>query len=193
MAKKTRIIFTEGDKVFLRPLSAKDINEKYLAWINDAGVTRFTETGNFPTTMKGLRDFYRGIKSSKNDIMLAIISKKDSHHIGNIKLGSINWIHRYADLGIIIGEKKYWGKGYGTEACRLLLKYAFVKLNLNRVCLGVWGIHGPAIRAYKRAGFKIEGRRRNKFHLEGKYVDEVAMGILKKEFIKSATKGRKGS
>jgi len=191
VAKKTKVVFIEGSKVLLRPLEKKDINMKYLSWINDAEVTRCTEIGNFPTTLMGLRTFYSGVSKSKNDVMLAIVDKKKDLHIGNIKLGGISWIHRFADLGIIIGEKKYWGRGYGSEACRLLLKYAFECLNLNKVTLGVYGTHEAAIEAYKKAGFKTEGRLTGMMRLKNKYVDKVIMGISQKEYL-SGRSGKDG-
>lgn len=179
---KSKIIFLKGDKVFLRPIQKKDINEKYLSWINDTQVTRYTDIGNFPTTLAGLKDFYYEVSKSKKDAMFAIVHQKNNLHIGNIKLGNINWVHRYADLGIVIGDKKYWGKGCGTDACRLLLRYAFEILNLHRVFLGVSALNKYAIRAYKRIGFKIEGRKREVFRINNRFSDEFIMGILQREF-----------
>ena len=170
-------------KIYLRPLTRKDINQKYLSWLNDPDVTRYIESGIFPTTKKALKDFYERVNKSKTDVIFAIATKKDNIHIGNIKLGNINWIHRYADLGIMIGEKKYWGKGYGQEACRLLLKYAFEVLNLNKVILGVYATHKQAIRIYQKVGFKIEGRVKKLLNFKGKYTDKIVMGILKQEFL----------
>lgn len=181
---KNKIVFLEDKKVILRPLQEEDINERYLSWVNDREVTKYMETGIFPITLKELREFYKRISKSKTDIIFAIVDKKNNLHIGNIKLGSINWVHRFADLGIMIGERKYWRKGYGQEACRLLLEYAFNRLNLNKVILGVYSVHKPAIKAYQRVGFKIEGRIKRMLRLEGKYVDKIIMGISRKEFEK---------
>jgi RimJ/RimL family protein N-acetyltransferase len=83
----------------------------------------------------------------------------------------------------MIGEKKYWGKGYGQEACKSLLKYAFNNLNLNKVILGVYENHKPAIRAYQKIGFKIEGRIENLLNFEGKYVNKIIMGISRQKFL----------
>jgi RimJ/RimL family protein N-acetyltransferase len=176
--------FLVGSKVILRPLVEKDINKKYLNWINDPEVTRYMETGTFPTTLQDLREFYDKIKNSRSDVIFAICDKRVKKHIGNIKLGNINWVHRYADLGIMIGDKNYWGKGYGQEACRLLLEYAFNRLNMNKVILGVFANHKSAIKAYRKAGFTIEGRIKYIFNVKGKFVDKILMGITQKEFRK---------
>jgi RimJ/RimL family protein N-acetyltransferase len=179
--KKDKVIFIEGKNIILRPLQRKDINFRYLKWINDPEVTKFMTTGVFPTTLKELENYYKGL-NKHNNIMLAIIIKSNKRHIGNIKLGNINWVHRYADLGIMIGEKKYWGKEYGVEAIKLILDYAFGRLNLNKVILGVYAIHTSAIRAYQKIGFKIEGKIKKIFFMDGEWVDKFIMGILKEEF-----------
>jgi ribosomal-protein-alanine N-acetyltransferase len=171
--------FLEGEKVILRPLVETDITDTYLSWLNDEEVTMYMESGVFQNNMTGLKSFYDCISKSKNDVMFAIMAGKK--HIGNIKLGSINWVHRFADLGIMIGDKESWGKGYGTEACSLLVNYAFKKLNLHKVWLGVYANHEKAIQAYITAGFKIEGRMEKMYNFNGNYVDKVLMGITKEE------------
>ena len=80
--------------------------------------------------------FYQIRIDNRHVFIDAILNKKTGAHIGNIKLGDINWIHRFSELGIMIGDKRYWGKGYGEEACKLVLAYAFDRLNLNKVILG---------------------------------------------------------
>ena len=180
--QKHKIVFLEGRKVILRLLQEEDINERYLSWLNDKEVTKYMETGNFPTTLAELHSFYDKITKSRTEVMFAIVTKHNKLHIGNIKLGNINWIHRYANLGIMIGDKRYWSRGFAQEACRLLLEHAFIGLNLNKVFLGVYATHSPALKAYKKIGFKIEGRMRKMFSINNKYVDKVIMGILREEF-----------
>lgn len=185
---KNQTEYLEGKNVALRLLDENDINGGYLSWLNDREVTRFTETGIFPTSITELKGYYKRISGSRNDVMFAIIIRENNVHIGNIKLGGINWIHRHADLGIMIGEKKYWGKGFGEEACNLLLGYAFKTLNLNKVILGVYGNHEAGMRTYQKAHFAIEGRIRDYYNFNGKFVDKVIMGISKKTFDKNMSK-----
>jgi RimJ/RimL family protein N-acetyltransferase len=176
-------IFLDGKNVYLRPLLKSDITQRYVDWMNDAEVTRFMVTGVFPVTKRDLENYYRAFRQSKTDLLFAIIEKSSKRHIGNIKLGAISWIHRFADLGIVIGDKQCWGKGYGSEACRLLLSYAFGRLNLNKITLGVYGTHKSAIAAYKKVGFRAEGRIRKLLILDGEYVDQVLMGILRDDYL----------
>lgn len=174
-----------GKKIYLRLLNKRDINKRYLSWLNDTEVTKYMISGLFPSTRKDLEDYYKKVHESKTDIQFAIIEKENNLHIGNIKLGSINWVHRFADLGIMIGEKKYWHGGRGQEACRLLLEYAFKRLNLNKVILGVYENHISAIESYQGIGFVIEGRIKDFLYFEGKYIDRIIMGISQKEFLKT--------
>lgn len=173
-----------GKRIYLRPLAESDVNERYLSWISDSSIAKFLDVNLFPTTKRQLIDFYNQVRKSKTDVMFAIVTKNKDRHIGNIKLGSINFIHRYGDLGIMVGEKKFWGKGYSQEAINLLLNYAFNKLNLNKVILGGYGNHRAAIKCYKNVGFKVEGRIKELLYFEGKYVDKIIMGVSKKEFNK---------
>lgn len=102
--------------------------------------------------------------------------------IGEITL-SVNWVDSNAWVGIIIGERDCWGKGYGTDAMRVLLAYAFTELNLFRVTLGVHAYNPRAIRSYEKAGFKIEGVMRGETFREGRRTDGLYMGILREEWL----------
>jgi [ribosomal protein S5]-alanine N-acetyltransferase len=181
--------FAEGSLVYLRPLTPGDLNERYLGWINDPEVTRYTETGVFPSTAADLERYYRNVASSKTDVMFAIVHKRSGRHVGNVKLGSIHWIHRTATMGILIGDKAFWGKGVGLEATRLMAEYGFERLNLHRINLGVFVEHQAAVRCYERAGFKIEGRLREDLFQGGEHKDRLWMGLLRSEYkpLKAAT------
>ena len=189
MGQKTA--FVEGSLVILRPLERADLNERYLGWLNDPEVTRYTETGTFPTTSEDLENYYRGITSSRNDVMLAIVDKQSGLHIGNVKLGPIHWVHRWATFGILIGEKEFWGKGAGEEATRLMVEYGFRRLNLHRIDLGVFAEHEAAVRCYEKVGFKVEGRMREDLFRGGEYKDRLWMGLLRSEYKPLKTGKRK--
>lgn len=109
------------------------------------------------------------------------IETKDGQHIGNIEL-RINWVHRCAELGIPIGEKDYWGKGYGTDTVKTLLRFAFELLNLHRVYLQVAEFNTRGIRCYEKCGFVHEGRTRQGRFINGRYWDTLHMGILRDEW-----------
>ena len=87
--------------------------------------------------------------------MFAIADAESHRHIGNVKLGPIDWVHRRAMFGIMIGEKEFWGKGAGEEVTRLMVEYGFYRLNLRRIGLVVFEEHRSAVRCYEKIGFKI--------------------------------------
>src|SRR5215471_3667811 len=174
--------FLQGDRVYLRPLERADLNETYLGWLNDTEVTRYLETGSFPSTMPDLEKFYEGVTSSRSDVIFAIMDRKSQRHIGNAKLGPISWVHRRALFGIMIGEKDFWSQGIGKEVTRLVVEYGFQRLYLNRIGLAVFAEHESAVRCYQSVGFKVEGKFREEMFSEGMYKDRLWMGLLRSEY-----------
>jgi RimJ/RimL family protein N-acetyltransferase len=102
--------------------------------------------------------------------------------IGFVSLWIANWTSGEAGIGIGIGERADWGKGYGTDAMRLALRYAFAELNLARVSLEAFAHNARAIRSYQKAGFTLEGTQREWARRDGRRWDVVNMGILKEEY-----------
>lgn len=177
--------FLVGEWIYLRPLEPADVTEAYVGWLNDSDVTRFMQTGAFPTMRHSLRQYVKRLGKSSDTVMLAMVERGTGRHVGNVKLGPIHQIHHRADLGIMIGEKTRWGRGYGREAVGLMLGYAFERLNLHKVTLGVEAGHKPAVRLYEELGFKIEGVQRQHIFRNGRYRDNLVMGLLRSEYRKN--------
>lgn len=170
------------EKIYLRSLRRDDLGEEYLSWLNEPEVSRWIESGLFPTTPDDLVRFYESVTRDPNQVVFAICDSETDVHIGNVKLGPISWVHRRATLGILIGNKAFWGRGLGAEATRAAVEYAFDRLDLRRVDLGVYADHAAAIRSYEKVGFKIEGRLREDMYRDGTYRDRLWMGLLKSEY-----------
>lgn len=175
--------FIVGKSLYLRGLEKSDLEGDYFQWLNDQDVTKYLDSGNFPNTIENMEEFYRNTVLSGNNVIFAIVDIESDKHIGNIKLGPINWIKRISSMGIMIGDKDCWGKNYGIESIKLVLDYAFNKLNLHKITLGVVANHDAATKVYEKAGFKIEGRAKSQFYLNGTYLDAMYMGILRDEFM----------
>ncbi len=178
--------FIIGEKLYLRGLERADLEGEYFDWLNDREVTRFLRSGLFPNNAERMEEYYRSVALSPDNVMLAIIEKESDRHIGNIKLGPIDWVARIAFLGIMVGDKKSWGKGYGTEAIRLVIDYAFNRLNLHKVTAGIVAIHQASIRAFEKAGFEVEGQAKSQFFLDGEYCDSLYLGITREDFLKNS-------
>lgn len=174
--------FIEGKRIYLREVRPSDVNERYYRWLNDPEVTRFLESRYFPNSVEQIRDFVAGKLGDRDNVFLAVVLKEEDRHIGNIKLGPIQWIHRLADIGLLIGEKDCWGQGYATEAIQLFSDYAFNVLNLHKVTAGCYAPNEGSARAFRKAGFAVEGIRKDQFYSNGAYVDEILLGLIRPDW-----------
>lgn len=177
MEKKFLIM---GKRIYLRKIISSDANKKYVSWMNDRRVNRFLESRFKKWSIRDLKSYIKMIDKSGDNLFLAIILKNGDKHIGNIKIGLINRIHRNAEIGIIIGEQDCWGNGYATEAIKLVAGYCFDSLKLHRLTAGAYKNNLGSIKAFGKAGFSIEGLKKKHFKFNGSYVDGVALGIVKK-------------
>lgn len=114
--------------------------------------------------------------------MFSIRDRADDQMIGIVDLSGINWVTGDAWVGIGIGERAFWGKGYGTDAMNLILQFGFEELNLRRVSLTVFGYNERAYKSYRKVGFQEEGRLRQWMQRAGERYDLIYMGILREEW-----------
>jgi RimJ/RimL family protein N-acetyltransferase len=121
-------------------------------------------------------------KETSSETFFAIRTLEDDRLIGFIALMAIEWNHGDAWVAIGLGERMDWGKGYGTDAMRLVLQYAFTELNLYRVSLGLFDYNSRAQRSYEKVGFLLEGRQRQLTQREGQRWDMLIMGILQPDW-----------
>lgn len=174
--------FIIGKKIYLRPLYLEDLKKGYLDWINNPEVNRYLMGGIFPTTQDKLKEYYEKVMGSDKDVIFAIIVKKTDKYIGNIKIGDIDWVNRNAHCGRLIGEKRYWGKGYGTEALKLVIDYAFNILNLNRICNRMVADNIGAVKSCEKVGMQREGVFSQVRYLNGEYKDAIQFAITKDRY-----------
>jgi RimJ/RimL family protein N-acetyltransferase len=172
--------FRIGTKVYLRPLEKADA-KTLASWFNDQEVTR-TLRIHRPISIGAEELFLERLAQEQQDIVLGIVIKATDRLIGTTGLRQIDPKNRHASFGISIGEKGEWNKGYGTEATRLLVNYAFETLNLNRVWLEVYENNERGIRAYEKVGFKKEGVLRQAYFNQGRYWNTLVMAILREEW-----------
>lgn len=174
-----------GKLVRLTAENPEIVMEKFSMWNRDSELARL-EAARPATlyTKKQIKEFIeKELLGDRPDLFFFMIrSLEDDRLLGETGLDEVQWQHGESFVGISIGEKEFWGKGYGTDAMRVLLRYAFNELNLHRVSLTVFEYNPRAIRSYEKAGFSVEGRERKFLERGGKRWDMIYMGILRQEW-----------
>jgi len=174
-----KIHFRSGTLVYLRPLARSDARA-LLPWINNPEVTR-TLLVHRPMNLEGEEKLLGQRTSDEGMVSLGIVEKSSDRLVGATSLQQIDTRSRHAQFGILIGDSADWGKGFATEATRLLVGYGFETLNLHRVWLHVTADNAAGIRVYEKVGFRHEGVLREALFTGGRYVDLVTMGILRSD------------
>lgn len=171
-----------GDRVRLRGIEREDL-PTFVRWFNDPEVRQYLMMYE-PMSMAKEERWFEEMLERKNDFVFAIEAQIGEQwvHIGNVGLHRIDWKNRTAMFGIALGEKAYWGQGFGTDATRTMLRFAFEELNLHRVELEVFDFNPRAMRSYEKAGFRHEGTRRQALFRQGRYHDVHVMAILQSEY-----------
>jgi RimJ/RimL family protein N-acetyltransferase len=172
----------EGKLVRLRPQDIEDLDRVY-GWINDREVTRHLNV-RYPASRLAEEAWIRSnteTAPSYHNVRFAI-DTLDGVHIGGINFHFVVPESRKGHLGIMIGDKRYWSQGYGTDAMRTLVRFGFEQMNLNRIELTVDAPNERAVRCYRKAGFTVEGRLRESRYARGSYDDQFIMAILREEW-----------
>jgi RimJ/RimL family protein N-acetyltransferase len=169
-----------GKKCYLSPIRMEDAGI-YAKWFNDMETVLYVQPHPNVINLEKEKEFIENQLKSSAPIF-GIIDNKTDKIIGNTSLMDINHINGTAMFGIVIGEKEYWSKGFGTEATKLILDYGFNILNLHNIMLGVFDFNKRAIASYKKIGFKEIGKRRGDRLIAGKRYDTIFMDILAEEF-----------
>ena len=173
-----------GKNVLLRPIKRSDISY-FLKWFNDPEILQYL-TLYLPMTEMSEEKFIEelGTTRARSDALFVIevIEDASTKPIGNCGLHGTNPKDNHATFGIVIGEKDYWSKTYGTEAARLIINYGFQQLNLHRISSSAVAFNERSIRLHKKVGFREEGRLRQRMFKNGLYHDLVQFGILREEW-----------
>ncbi len=183
----------EGKLVNLRAGEMADLDRNF-RWMNDREVTEHLAM-RYPISLSAeevwMREGTAKPMAFGSHVFFAI-DTKDGVHIGNISFHAMSPEHRKARLGVVIGDKGYWAKGYGTDAMLTFLRFAFDEMNFHRIDLTVDADNPRAIACYRKCGFVEEARMRQTLFMRGAYKDQFVMGVLRDEFysLHGATQAR---
>ena len=171
-------IFLSGEKIYLEPLSTRHFSQQYLSWLNDAAVCRENRHAVFPYTALQLRNYVRQAPRSRDSLLFAIRLKQSGRHVGNAGIINLSWTDRSAEISLLIGDKRVWGRGVGFDVCQVLKGYCFDRLNMHRVWLGATATNTAMNRIAERLDMKKEGRFKDFIYKEGRYLDVIQWFIL---------------
>lgn len=175
-----KIGYPKGKKICLVPMDKARHLENSTAWINDHEVAQYLLVYR-PMTRQEEEAWFDKIAQDTSSIHFAI-ETHEGEHIGNTTLAKIDWKNGSATTGTVIGNKNYWGKGFGTDAKMVLLHYAFVVAGLRKVCSAVIDYNERSLRTQLKCGYQIEGRQRQHLFREGAWRDEILLGVFEHEW-----------
>lgn len=168
--------YSETERLSLRPLTERDVDDRYLSWFADGEVTHWLEARNI--TRDEAVSFMRVGEETGRYRIYAICDKSSGRHIGNVKLGDIQFEHGVSDLVTVIGDRSYWGRGYATEAIRLGNTLAFSCPGLRKLSGAIYSENIGSIKAYVRAGWIVEGVLRGHLLRDGRVQDRVLVSCF---------------
>lgn len=168
-------------KIVIRELKPVDISEAYCRWMNDPEVNRYLESRFANHSLKTLNEYLISLDKDKN-IQFGIFTQEANEHIGNIKIAGIDKTHKRADLGLVVGEKKYWGKGVASAAIALACEFAFRKLGLHKVTASMYANNVGSYKAFEKCGFKKAGVYTKHAWSEDAWVDVILLEKLNGDF-----------
>jgi RimJ/RimL family protein N-acetyltransferase len=172
----------QGGRVWLTALSRTDA-PTLARWEYDTEFLRLLDTNPArPRSEDEISRWLDTMARSRDDFVFGIRLLDTDELIGWAELDGVDWVHRTTSIGIGIGNRSYWDHGYGTEALRLLLRFAFHELNLYRIYLTVFSYNLRALRVYEKLGFQREGCYREHLERDGQRHDMLLYGLLRSEW-----------
>lgn len=164
------------ENYFLKILKESDITEKYVSWLNDYEVTKFTEQKYYKHDYKRVLNFVKEKYISEKDFLFGIYFK--NQHIGNIKLGPIKWEHKSAEISFFIGEKSFWGRGIAKKSIKRIIDFGIDELSLRKINAGYYQTNYASSKVLKKCGFKVEGIRKSDLIFENQRIDLILVGYI---------------
>ena len=152
------------------------VTDAYVRWLNDPIINRYLESRFVAHTVQSTKAYVEQHGRSPNNVLLGIGSRKLGMHVGNVKIGPIDWNHGTSEVGILIGEREVWGSGIATFVITMVSEIARTRLMLRKLTAGCYASNVGSRKAFDKAGFAIEGVQRHQCLLDGKPEDLILMG-----------------
>lgn len=174
--KKKNLILKVDENISLKILPMDEISELYVSWLNDYEVTKFTEQKHCKSTLEIIKDYVKRLYFSENDLLFGIYYGEK--HIGNMRLGLIDFENLNAEVGFLIGEKNFWSKGITSKCLKTIVQYAINNLGLKKINSGYYENNLGSAKVLKKCGFVIEGIKQSNVIFEKKRINYIIVGYI---------------
>lgn len=168
-------------RVYLRGLESSDYQTTF-TWRNDDEISSMVGGQKYFVTLEKERLWAERVAADNNNVRLMVCLKHSNTPIGIVSLTDINYVNRSAHSHILLGDKSVWGNGYGTEALKLLLRYAFEELGINRIEALILDSNIGSYKMHEKCGYIKEGVKRNSIFKNGQYHNQILVSVLKDEW-----------
>lgn len=176
------INYYEGENLYLRKIKFEDITDEFMLWFEDDELMKYYTNSKNKITKDILCKSIEDGKNAGNSFTYGIFFKENNECIGTIKLGPINHVHKISDLVVLLGNKKYHGKGLAVEAIKLGNQLAFEFYDLRKLFGGMYENNISSIKAYTKAGWVIEGKLKGHYLENGKPIDRIEVGCFNPKY-----------
>ena len=171
----------KSDELILKELTSNDITQQYIEWLNDFEVNKYLESRFIHQDEYTVKAFVKACQYSELHFIFGMFMQGSMKHIGNIKLSTINMHHNHAEIGLMIGDKNAWGKGYASSAISLVTQFGFYQLKLDKISAGCYENNVGSKRAFEKSGYKVEGFLRNHVEFNGTRQGVWKLGCIQSD------------
>lgn len=169
-----------SERIEIRELLADDCSDRYVEWLRDHEVNKWLETRWTYQDLESVREFVARIAADQDSLLAAIVLRESQRHVGNIKIGPVDWVHSRADISYFIGDRDVWGTGLASEAIKLLTDRALGSLGLARIQASLYEPNVGSARALEKAGFQLEGTLQSALDVGGgRRVNQLIYGKIR--------------
>ena len=184
MEHRKKNVYAEGKHIYLRHPNKSDLEGRWYEWFSDPKITKYLDSRYWPNSREMQTAYFDSLQNDRSKLVLSIIESNENKHIGIVSLSNINWVHRNADIGIVIGEEDYSKGIYATEAYSLILKAAFHRLNLLNIKAGHRKSNKNSEAILKLFQFEVGGVLKNMEQTDGIYEDVIVSYLSREKWSK---------
>lgn len=183
MSNDFGVIYDDGGRIYLRRLTEQDVSQDYIDWFQDEAVTEFLDSRSL--SKESVIDYIKNGAAQRLHFMYGIFDRDTQRHVGNIKIGPIQWNHLISDLVCVIGAREFWGKGLAKEAIKIGNRVAFDVYGMRKVSGGIASGNVGSIKAYTGADWVVEAVMKGHHLINGSPQDRVVVSCFNPKFFPS--------